>query len=47
MNEFMGCDKKRAKARYKRHNERALARFSWQTPISIGGDGDKQVISGG
>ena len=28
MNEFIGCDKKRALARFKRHNERALARFS-------------------
>jgi hypothetical protein len=38
------CYKKHAKARYKKHEERALARFLWQPPISIGGDGGNQVI---
>jgi hypothetical protein len=33
MNEFIGWHKKRAEARYKGHNERALARFTPQTPI--------------
>ena len=39
MNEFIVCYEKRAEARYGRPNQRALARFLSQTPISIGGIG--------
>ncbi|NHZ72676.1 MAG: hypothetical protein GWP17_06305 [Aquificales bacterium] len=39
MNEFIVCYEKRAEARYVRPNQRALARFLSQTPISIGGIG--------